>query len=196
MIAPTIYFVRHGQTDWNAEGRLQGQADTPLNDTGRRQATGNGEKLAELIPDTNVFDFVASPLKRTRDTMERIRVAMGLEPSGYRTDPRLVEIHFGDWQGHTFSELEAIDPGASTRRSGNKWNFVPPGDKAESYDQLCARVRLWLEAVTQDTVCVTHGGVIRSIFRLTETLSPEECGALMIPQDKILRFESGKLEWL
>src|SRR5690606_32679256 len=72
----TIYFVRHGQTDWNAEGRLQGQEDTSLNDLGRSQATGNGERLAELIPDASLFDFVSSPLWRTRETMERVRAAM------------------------------------------------------------------------------------------------------------------------
>ena len=98
---PLVYFVRHGQTDWNAEHRLQGQADIALNALGRAQATRNGRKLAELIADPADFDFVASPLGRTRETMELVRAAMGLEPHGYRTDPRLIEVHFGDWQGHT-----------------------------------------------------------------------------------------------
>jgi broad specificity phosphatase PhoE len=196
MTAATIFFVRHGQTYWNAEGRLQGQADTPLNDTGRQQATGNGEKLVGLIEDAAKIDFVASPLARTRETMERIRAAMGLEPTGYRTDPRLVELHFGDWQGHTFPELETVDPDCSSRRAEDKWGFLPPGEKAESYEMLSARIRPWLESVTRDTVCVTHGGVMRSVFRLTESLSPSECAALPIPQDKILRYAGGFLEWL
>src|SRR5690606_24568613 len=91
MTAATIYFVRHGQTDWNAEGRLQGQADTGLNDTGRAQASGNGRLLAKLIAAPSAVDFVASPLARTCETMELIRQAMGLPPKGYRTDPRLME---------------------------------------------------------------------------------------------------------
>ena len=77
-MAGLIYLIRHGQTDWNAEGRLQGQADTGLNDTGRAQATRNGEFLAGLVADPAAFDFVASPLSRTRETMERVRAAMGL----------------------------------------------------------------------------------------------------------------------
>lgn len=196
MTGPTVYFVRHGQTDWNAEKRLQGQADIPLNDTGRRQATGNGKLLARLITEPAAFDFVSSPLARTRETMERIRVAMGLPAGGYRTDEVLVELHFGDWQGHTFAELERIDPGCAARRDGDKWGFVPPGENAESYAHLASRIRPWLAGLSRDTVCVTHGGVLRSIFRLTGTMSPEECAAMQIPQDRVLRYAQGGLEWL
>lgn len=192
----TIYFVRHGQTDWNAEGRLQGQADTGLNDVGRAQASRNGELLGRLIDDPSGFDFVSSPLERTRETMERIRAAMGLDPAGYRTDDRLLEVHFGGWQGHTFAELEAVDPGCFARREEDKWHFVPPGEGAESYEQLAMRVGSWLDEAGPQTVCVAHGGVLRAIFRLTDTLSPIECAALDIPQDKVLRFSGGRLDWL
>ena len=102
-----IYMIRHGQTAWNAEGRLQGQKDIPLNDTGRSQAAGNGHALKGILGDTvSDFDFVASPLGRTRETMEILRRAMGLPPLAYRTDPRLVEVSFGDWEGHTLAELK------------------------------------------------------------------------------------------
>ena len=113
---PLIYFVRHGQTDWNAEFRLQGQADTDLNDLGRRQADQNGRVLAGLIAWPEAFDFVASPMRRTRETMERLRAAMGLDPHGYRTDARLVEVNFGDWQGFTYEELELRDVRALVAR--------------------------------------------------------------------------------
>lgn len=196
MTAPTVYFVRHGETDWNAEARLQGQADTDLNEKGRAQASANGRALARLIADPAAFDFVASPMLRTRDTMERLRAAMGLDPSAYRTDSRLVEVNFGDWQGHTFPELEAVDPGCFARRHADKWAFVPPGEGAESYAGLAARVRPWLEGVARDTVCVTHGGVLRAAFRLTGSLPPAECAALVIPQDRLLRLRNGRLEWL
>ena len=96
---PLVYIARHGQTVWNAEARLQGQADTDLNPLGREQATGNGRRLAEFVHNPENVDFVASPMRRTRETMERIRMAMGLDPRAYRTDPRLVEMSFGDWQG-------------------------------------------------------------------------------------------------
>jgi probable phosphoglycerate mutase len=110
-MSPLVYFVRHGQTDWNAENRLQGQADIELNALGREQATQNGRKLAGLIPDPQAFDFVASPMKRTRATMELVRAAMGLDPYAYRTDPRLVEVNFGDWQGFTYAASAASTNG-------------------------------------------------------------------------------------
>ena len=193
---PLVYFVRHGQTGWNAEYRLQGQADTDLTDFGRGQADRNGRRLAQLIDDPSGFDFVASPLRRTRETMERIRFAMGLPKAGYRTDPRLIEIHFGDWQGYTFAELEQREPGSTLARQDNKWGFVPPGASAESYAILLERIRPWLEAVTQPTVCVTHGGVIRTLFRMIEKVPESEAAALEIVQDRVLKLENASLEWL
>jgi probable phosphoglycerate mutase len=195
-MSPLVYFVRHGQTDWNAENRLQGQADIDLNALGREQANENGRKLAGLIPDPQDFDFVASPMKRTRETMERIRTAMGLEPRAYRTDPRLVEVNFGDWQGFTYAELELQHPGISSERSLDKWDYRPSGEAAESYQMLLERIKPWFEELSRDTVCVTHGGVIRTLFRIVENLPKAEAASLDTPQDRILRLQDGRLKWL
>ncbi len=191
-----VFFVRHGETDWNAESRLQGQADTDLNDTGRAQAIRNGRKLRELVSDPASFDYVASPMLRTRETMQRLREELALPPGDYRTDKRLVEVNFGDWQGFTFAELERADPGCFRRREADKWRFVPPGEGAESYEALTERIRPWFESIERDTICVTHGGVIRTIFRMAGALTMAECAALTIPQDRVLRLRRGELEWL
>lgn len=127
--------------------------------------------------------------------MQIVRAAMGLDPSGYETDPVLMELHFGDWQGHTLAELEKHEPGCTEPRTLDKWNFLPPGANAESYAQLAERIGPWLASVDRDTVCVTHGGVIRSIFRLTGTLDEASCAALDIPQDRFLRLRDGRLDW-
>lgn len=193
---PLIYFVRHGQTDWNVESRLQGQAETDINATGRLQATENGRALNALIPDPSDFDFVASPSRRTRETMERIRAAMGLDPEAYRTDRRLMELHFGDWQGFTYDELELREPGSKSRRSKDKWNFRPPGAAGESYEMLMARVESWLAGVTVPMVCVTHGGVFRTLFRLIEDLPQKKAAVMVVPQDRVLRLDDGRLEWM
>lgn len=192
---PPVYFVRHGLTDWNAEGRLQGQAETELNEIGRMQADRNGRLLAALIGDPQTFDFIASPMRRTRATMERIRVAMGLAPDDYRTDPRLMELHFGDWQGSTLAELDARSPGSTERRSQGKWGFLPPGAGAESYEMLARRVAPWLEALERPTVCVTHGGILRSVFHLVEGMPGEEAASMLVPQDQVLELREGKLAW-
>lgn len=193
---PLVYLVRHGQTDWNVERRLQGQADTDINEVGRLQATANGAYLATIVGGAAAFDFVASPLRRTRETMERIRTAMGLDPAGYRTDDRLKEIHFGDWQGFTYPELELSQPGSGARRARDKWNFLPPGDGAETYAALTERVSGWLATIDRPTICVAHGGIVRAVFRIVGGLTPEECAVMDVPQDRILRIADGSLDWI
>jgi probable phosphoglycerate mutase len=194
-----IYVVRHGQTDWNAERRLQGQKDIPLNPIGREQARLNGIDLAEILKVEGIpFDFVASPLIRTRQTMEILRQAMGVDPTAYRTDERLVEVSFGDWEGSTIKELKATQRDRVTERNLNKWDFIPPGDDAESYEIMSWRIASWLNSVEKSTVCVTHGGVIRSLFKMIADLPKEEAAEGDIPQDRILKIETSKRQigWL
>lgn len=192
-----VYMVRHGQTDWNAESRLQGQKDIPLNETGRRQATGNGVALAEILGrEAKTFDFVASPLGRTRETMELLRHAIGLDPLSYRIDDRLKEVSFGDWEGYTLPELKRQVPKRIAERRVAKWDFIPPGQDAESYEILSWRVGAWLRGVTRPTVCVTHGGVIRVLFKLLGEMSADEAAASAIPQDRLLRIADGTIGWI
>jgi len=193
-----IYVIRHGQTDWNAEGRLQGQQDIGLNALGRTQATRNGETLFDLAGgEISSFDFVSSPLSRTRETMERLRAAIGLPPLSYRTDERLMELSFGDWEGQTLAEVEAVAPERLLARIEQKWSFIPPGPMAESYEILSWRVGAWLRELAGPTVCVTHGGVVRSIFRLVAGISEDEAATMTVPQDKILKADlsDGSLHW-
>ena len=160
---PLVYFVRHGQTDWNRDFRFQGQNEVDLNDAGRAQADRNGAKLAELIEDPEKFDFVASPMRRTVETMERLRVAMGLPPTGYRTDRRLIEVNFGDWTGRTSDELKADDPEFRRHRRQDKWNIRSVRRRARR-----ATPCSWRDSsrgstdLEKPTVCVTHGGNIRA----------------------------------
>ena len=192
-----IYVIRHGQTDWNAELRLQGQRDIPLNSLGRQQASGNGAVLGRLLgADATGFDYVSSPLSRTRETMERLRAAMGLAADEYRTDARLKEVSFGDWEGLTLPEVEARDPQRLAARDASKWDFLPPGPEAESYEILSWRVASWLSDVHAPTVCVSHGGVIRSLFKLVGDMDPDEAALGAIPQDRILRIRDGSIGWL
>ncbi len=188
-----LYVIRHGQTDWNAERRLQGQRNIDINAIGREQARQNGELLAEILgADADAFDFVASPLARTRETMEIVRAAAGLPFKDYRTDERLVEVSFGDWEGFTLKELKATQADRLNERNAAKWDFIPPGDDAESYEILSWRVGSWLQSVDRPTVCVTHGGVIRSLFRLIADIPKEDAAEAEIPQDRILKID---LSW-
>ncbi|PYE90582.1 histidine phosphatase family protein [Phyllobacterium leguminum] len=196
MAGKLIYFSRHGETDWNVSQRIQGQIDIDINANGRAQADRNGDKLKSLIGKGAGFDFVASPLRRTRETMERIRARMGLDPYDYRTDPELMEVNFGDWQGYMLDDIAQERRDLVEARARDKWNFVPPGETAESYMMLADRVGDWLKHVKQPTVCVTHGGCIRTLFYLIEKMPGHEAANLSIPQDQLLRLENGRLTWL
>jgi broad specificity phosphatase PhoE len=195
MTAPLIYYVRHGQTEWNVEGRLQGHRDSRLTQIGQAQAARCGEILRDLLAqdhrDASTFDYVASPLGRARDSMERLRAKLGLPPDGYRTDARLAELAFGRWEGLAFSQLQVTEPEAIAARERDKWNFVPPG--GESYADLAARVAAWRETVTRDSIVVAHGGTARALFALSGAASTEAAPLRDVEQGIVYRLAPGPL---
>jgi broad specificity phosphatase PhoE len=196
MPQPTLYFARHGQTDWNAERRLQGQHDIPLNSLGRAQAAQCGVILRGMFARDGVnaagLDYVSSPLGRARDTMELMRTGLGLPPQDYRIDPRLLEMSFGRWEGHTFAELKNREAAGLAEREKNKWDFVMPG--GESYEQLVVRVRDWYESVERDTVVAAHGGVCRALIAHLG-IEPKETASLgEIGQGCLYVFAAGGMK--
>ena len=191
----TLYFVRHGETDWNRAQRYQGQKDIPLNALGREQATRNGRTLAHALgTEAATIDYVASPLQRALETMELMRAELGLPPRGYRTDDRLREIHYGHWEGELWNELPATDPQGFAAREADKWGWRPTG--GESYRDLSERVAGWLDEVEHDVVIAAHGGVMRVLRGLSLRLEPAEIFLLDVPQDKVLVVEAGRTRWL
>ena len=188
-----LYFVRHGETDWNVEGRLQGQTDTPLNDRGLAQGEEAGRRLRTLVADPARLDYVASPLERTRSTMERLRRTLDLDPGAYRLDDRLKEISFGAWEGLTWREVRARDPAGAAGRERCKWSFVPPG--GESYAMLRERVAPLLAALDRDTVVVSHGGVARALLAHLTGVPQTRAPRIDIWQGRVLVFEAGRARW-
>jgi probable phosphoglycerate mutase len=194
-----IVFVRHGETDYNAENRLQGQRDIPLNGKGREQAKAVGRTLGRALADEMARldaagEFYASPLTRTLETMELARAAIGLAPQRYQLSPILMELSFGDWEGLTWAEVEALDPVSARARERDKWRFVPPG--GESYAMLVERVRPWIEAREADCAVVSHGGVARAFYHILAGLDPAQAECADIWQGRALIFERGGSSWL
>ncbi|HVY43978.1 MAG TPA: histidine phosphatase family protein [Hyphomicrobiaceae bacterium] len=189
-----LYFVRHGETDWNAIRRYQGQTDVPLNDKGRTQAARNGRVLRELIGERADVDFVASPLLRAAETMSIVRREMGLPPHDFRRDDRLQEIHFGHWEGRIWDVLSVEDPHHFEARQADPFNWRPIG--GESYADLAERARRWLAEIERDTVAVSHGGVSRVIRGHILGLPTHEVPLLEVPQDKVLVLRRGSQEWI
>jgi broad specificity phosphatase PhoE len=195
MSSPPLYYIRHGETDWNVEGRLQGQRDIPINARGREQARRCGEILNDLLArdatDPAQFDYVSSPLGRARETMELVRAALGLDPTGYRQDARLAEISFGQWEGFTTEELRLSWPDAVAERERDKWGFAPP--EAESYATMSLRVHDWYGALVRHTVVVAHGGTLRGLVVQLGIASPEEAPFLDIAQGVVYMIAPGSL---
>lgn len=192
---PLLYYIRHGETDWNVEARLQGRRDIPINARGRVQARLSGEILSDLLArDARAagdLDFVASPLERTRETMELMRAAMGLTPQHYRTDDRLIEVSFGRWEGMTLPEVSARWPEAAVARERDKWDFEPP--EAESYAAMSLRVRGWYDGLTSDTVAVSHGGVLRGLIVQLGIATPQEAPYMDVAQGVVFVIEPGRI---
>jgi probable phosphoglycerate mutase len=159
-----IALLRHGPTDWNAQGRIQGTQDPPLSQAGRTL-------VSRLLPPRGFADATAytSPLVRARDTA----TLLGLHPI---VDPRLAEHGWGRWEGMTREEILARDGADAFVRAGTGLAFTPPDGERTS--DLVARVRSFLFSVAKserDGIAVTHRGVLRSAYAIAtgwEMLAP------------------------
>ena len=192
---PVVFYFRHGETDWNVTGRLQGRHDVPLNARGRAQATRCGEILRELFTrggrNAAELDFVSSPLGRARTTIELARAPLGLPADGYRIEPRLAEIAFGEWEGFTIAQLHSRDPQRIAAREHDKWHFIPPG--GESYEAVSARMREWYEGLARDTVAVAHGGTARGLLAYLGIAKPAAAPLVDIAQGVVYVFEGKRM---
>lgn len=150
-----LYFVRHGETDWNAARRIQGSTDIPLNGTGRRQALATGRLLARRSWDA----LYASPLSRAFETASIIGAEVGL-PAPIPL-PEIVERNYGEAEGLTGSEIDARFPGDA------------PVPSRETREEVVARVLPALLELAerhsgQNVIVVGHGGVIRSVLHAVD----------------------------
>jgi probable phosphoglycerate mutase len=195
MPAPTIYYLRHGETEWNALGRLQGTQDIPLNARGRSQAVQAAGVLKTLFArdgrDGNSLPYVSSPLGRARSTMELVRAKLGLPPADYSLDDRLREIGYGVWEGSTLPESEASHPDVYAQRLLDKWTVAPPG--GETYADVQVRVRDWYDSLLTDTVAVAHGGTARALMVALGLETPASAADLYIEQGTLYVFRDGHL---
>jgi 2,3-bisphosphoglycerate-dependent phosphoglycerate mutase len=156
-----ILAVRHGETAWNADTRLQGQTDISLNATGQEQA----RRLAEALAGEDIDAIVASDLVRARDTAQAVADRQGMTLA---TDAGLRERCFGIFEGHTYAEVERLWPEESLRWRKREPDFGAEGGETLQgfYDRCVATATRLAEAHPGRTLLlVTHGGVLDCLYR-------------------------------
>jgi broad specificity phosphatase PhoE len=189
----TLLLIRHGETQWNAERRYQGQLDSPLTDRGIVQA----EAIALRLADLREFDsapVVASPLGRARQTAEII--CANRKSTSFETDDRLREITLGSWDGLYRDDIEARSPGIFDTYGPHEWYFHSPD--GERYHAFHARLSAFLEdaLARPKLIIVAHGVVSRVLRGLYAGMPREAALCLPVPQDSIFRLSEGQVESL
>ena len=158
MTKTVIGLLRHGQTNWNIDFRLQGVTDIPLNETGIAQARIAGEVIAKAADDGETWDVIlSSPLSRARDTAVMVGESLGIQ--GISIEELLLERSFGEAEGMSHEDWKS---------TYNDTNHVPGG---ETLEQLEARAWVLLERILdhhegQRVLTVSHGALIRTLLRL------------------------------
>jgi len=195
-LAAPLYVLRHGETTWNLERRLQGSKNSELTERGRRQAAGLGRTLrAELAREPGPTLFLRSPLGRTRETSLIVGQELGVDPAEWRDDLRLAELSFGQWDGLTWEEIERERSNARADWHADPEAFVAPG--GETHFELRRRSAAVLaEIVTSEmrTVVIGHGisgAVMRGVHL---GLDARAVIALDKPQHAYFRLIAGREE--
>jgi broad specificity phosphatase PhoE len=182
-VSEGIWLARHGETDANAEGRVQGSLDPPLNDRGREQALA----LAEQVTSLGIRALYSSQLQRARETALIVGELLGLEP---RVDARFAESFRGEWEGRLIADIKREDPEGWEGSMAIEPGFRFPG--GESLEEHAARVEAGLAEVARGplpALVVCHGGSIR---RVLAARRPEElAGAGPLPNGVLVEVPAG-----
>jgi len=181
----SLFLIRHGQTEWNVQRRMQGRLDSPLTTVGRAQADANGRILRKIA---RVDALIASPSGRTRETAYIVNSHLKAPIS---FEDALMERDCGDWSGLTLDEIADNFPRAWQSREGDPYGHRPPG--GENFEDMIARVRNFLDALFArdlvQVVLVTHSAVSRAILTYFMGLAPIELATVRHPNDLVYRLE-------
>lgn len=186
----TIYLLRHGQTELNAERRMQGHCDSPLTEQGVAQARAMGATLREHITAPHEWKVLASPLGRAQQTARLVCAELGIAVTNIALDPRLIEVSFGEWERRQVDLLHTQYPALATQAD---WHFNAPG--CEPYAAVVARIEAWLAdaQLPAQLIVVAHGLLGRILRGIYAGLHHEALWQQDMPQDAFFRLQHGKL---
>jgi len=187
----TLYVLRHGETAWNAQFRMQGHRDSPLTLRGLEMAHAVGRLMRDLVGPDDGFDIVSSPIVRAWQTAAIVAETMGRGIDGIARDDRLKEVAFGDWEGLTHEQIDDYGPGTWQTYVDNRWTQAAPG--GETGAQLYDRVADWLAEQPADAkrIVVCHGGTSRVLRGAYLGLDPETIIHLPIKHTQVFRLQDG-----
>jgi broad specificity phosphatase PhoE len=189
----TLYIVRHGETEWNLENRMQGFLDSPLTDWGKAQAAAMGDILGPAFADCPSYSVHCSPQGRALETTEIICGRLEYDFGACKIDDRLREATWGVWDGMTLDEIEAHSPGGLAARAADRWNYAPPD--GESYAMVGKRTGAWLGDFAGEgtRVVISHGITGRLLRGLYMGMAKADMGGLNQPQDAVYRLAGGAM---
>jgi len=193
----TLYLVRHGHTVWHATGGVAGRTDIALSERGRQAVKALRASLPAVFAVASTGEnlppaWCCSPVQRTVETASLL---CGDAPLA--SDPRLVELDFGDWEGSTWEAVHR-DHGAQLAAWGENWvSGAPPN--GESFAQQLARCALWLDEAQGERgdvrVAVAHGGTIRALLSLLLGHAPQQAMRFRIDPAHVCRLDRRGEGW-
>ena len=182
----TFFLVRHGETEWNVERRIQGWADSPLTSLGLAQAEVHGQLLGRL----GIDRIIVSPLGRAMQTVAPIVWETNV-PAEH--DERLREVCMGDWSGRTLQELQSLHLDQWQAREDDPEGYCPPNGESrlDVKTRVAPLVAELNDASDQEVVLVSHGITIRMLLDLLLGLSDYTRQKLRVPNDVVYCVEMG-----
>jgi broad specificity phosphatase PhoE len=193
-IAHPLYFLRHGATDWNGQGRYQGRTNTDLSSQGLSDARRNSELLRQLIDETRAdhanLSLVSSPLNRARQTADIVAREFDLQDQ-VACNPAFQELSMGRWEGLTSQQVKQRYYEERKSRKLDRWHFKPVG--GESMAERSRGIRQALSELSPGTIVVTHSVVLRIIICILTDLSEQVAAEKVTPHVSIWCWNGVKL---
>jgi broad specificity phosphatase PhoE len=186
-----ILLLRHGETFWNREARIQGHMESDLTPLGERQATAMAGLVADLVRgDGGDFRLITSPIGRAMQTAGKVAAATGLTPEA---DPLLAEIACGEWEGRLRADIAHHHPEMFATR---EWFFGAPG--GETFEDVTARATDWLVGLPPEPerriIAVSHGVLGRLLRGVFAGLDRQATLDQDVPQTSVYRLQNGQID--
>lgn len=192
-MSQTIYLFRHGETEFNLQGRYQGELDSPLTEAGIQQVQQNACMLKSIIGNPQEWKIVSSPLGRAMQSAAIICETIGYDVQNVQQDKRLAEVAVGQWAGLTTSEIESTWPKRFHKGDIYSWYFHAPD--GETYEAVTSRISDWLEEIQREpkVIAISHGLTGRILRRLYAGLGREDALKLAVSQDMFFKLSNNTI---